>query len=208
MLTGKIRGIVHIDLMRFIKIAYSQYLQSETLSLNEVSSELLGEKKLDFNPWNAIKSGKPDWNEFFKYNLQDSVLTYKMAEKIWPDLLEFTRIIQEPLFNISRDSMSAQVENYIIHNLEKYNEIAEKRPHYDEIGIRRNREKYVGAFVFQPIPGLYENICFFDFTSYWPSIIVTFNLSKSTFLEKKEKESTEVDIGHKVYFTKNLDFFH
>jgi len=207
MLTGKIRGIVHIDLMRFIKIAYSQYLQSETLSLNEVSSELLGEKKLDFNPWNAIKSGKPDWNEFFKYNLQDSVLTYKMAEKIWPDLLEFTRIIQEPLFNISRDSMSAQVENYIIHNLEKFNEIAEKRPHYDEIGIRRNREKYVGAFVFQPTPGLYEDICFFDFSSMYASVIVSYNLSLSTKTEDK-KDSYESDFnGKKVYFSKKIGFF-
>jgi len=128
MLTGKIKGIVHIDLLRFISSAYSQYLQSETLSLNEVASELLGEKKLDFSPVDHIKSDKPNWENFFEYNLQDSVLTYKLTEKAWPDLLEFSKIIQEPLFNISRDSMATQVENYIIHNLEQFNEIAEKRP--------------------------------------------------------------------------------
>ena len=60
--------------------------------------------------------------------------------------------------------MSAHVENYIINNLEKYNEIAEKHPVHEEIGKRRRRGKYKGAFVFQPIPGLYENICFFDFS--------------------------------------------
>src|SRR3989344_1388320 len=43
--TGKIKGIVHIDLFRFIRVTYGQYLQSETLSLNEVALELLGEKK-------------------------------------------------------------------------------------------------------------------------------------------------------------------
>jgi DNA polymerase Pol2 len=71
------------------------------------------------------------------------------------------------------------------------------------------REKYEGAFVFQPTPGLYEDLVFFDFTSYWPSIIVTFNLSKSTLLEKKEKNSLEVDIGKnlKIYFSKKLGFF-
>ena len=70
------------------------------------------------------------------------------------------------------------------------------------------REKYEGAFVFQPIPGLYENICFFDFTSMYASIIVSFNLSRSTLLLKKTKNSTEADIsGKKVYFSKEQGFF-
>ncbi|MEK6936308.1 MAG: DNA-directed DNA polymerase [Nanoarchaeota archaeon] len=206
-LTGKIFGIVHLDLLRFIQTAYSQYMQSETLSLNEVASEFLGEKKLDFSPLEHAKLEKPNWEDFFKYNLQDSVLTYRLAEKFWPDLLEFAKIIQEPLFNVSRDSMSAHVENYILHNLETYNEIAEKHPHYDEIGERRTREKYEGAFVFQPIPGLYENICFFDFSSMYASIIVSYNLSKST-LTKNKKNSYESEIENKkIYFKKTSGFF-
>ncbi|HJZ18811.1 MAG TPA: DNA polymerase domain-containing protein, partial [Candidatus Nanoarchaeia archaeon] len=69
-------------------------------------------------------------------------------------------------------------------------------------------EKYEGAFVYEPIPGLYEDIGIFDFTSFWPSIIVTFNLSKSTLLEKKEKDSTEAEVlGRKVYFSKKTGFF-
>ncbi|VVB79003.1 DNA polymerase [uncultured archaeon] len=208
MLTGKIKGIVHIDMLKFIKTNYSQYLNSETLSLNDVASELLGEKKKDWIHKHSSKINHDEWEDYLDYNLQDSILTYKLAEKAWPDMQEFTRIIQEPLFDITRDGMSAHVENYIIHNLEKYNEIIEKRPMHDEIGERIEREKYVGAFVFQPKAGLYENICFFDFTSYWPSIIVSFNLSRSTLLSKKEKDSLEVDIsGKKVYFSKEPGFF-
>ena len=45
-------------------------------------------------------------------------------------------------------------------------------------------------------------------TSFWPSIIVTFNLSKSTILEKKEKDSVEAEVlGKKVYFSKKPGFF-
>ena len=80
---------------------------------------------------------------------------------MWPDLLEFTKIVQEPLFNISRNTMASNAEDYIIHNLEKYNEIVEKRPTHEEIGKRRIKPKYEGAFVFQPKPGLYNNIIFF-----------------------------------------------
>ena len=104
--------------------------------------------------------------------------------------------------------MSANIEDYIIHNLNKFNEIPEKRPMYDEIGERQKRGKYEGAFVFQPSPGLYENIGIFDFTSSYGSVIVTYNLSKSTLLEKPEKNSNSIEIENKkVYFTKKEGFF-
>jgi DNA polymerase elongation subunit (family B) len=207
MTTAKIDGIVHIDLLRFVQTAYSQYMQSETMSLNEVANEFLGESKKQFEFKHSSKIKVDEWEKYFEYNLQDSILTFNLFNKFWPDLLEFTRIMQEPVFSVSRNGMSANVEDYIIHNLKKYNEIPEKRPTYDEIGERQKREKYEGAFVFQPSPGIYENLGIFDFTSYWPSIIVSFNLSKSTILEKKEKNSIEVDIGKKVYFSKEPGFF-
>jgi DNA polymerase Pol2 len=207
LLTGKIRGIIHIDIFRFIKTAYSQYLQSETLSLDEVASELLGERKLEFTHKGKSQLHEDQWEDFFDYNLQDSMLTLKLTKKIWLDLVEFSKIIEEPLFKVSRDSMSAHVENYIIHNLDKFNEIPEKQPVHDEIGNRRMREKYEGAFVFQPIPGLYENICFFDFSSMYASVIVTYNLSLSN-LTKDKKDSYEAELeGKKVYFSKKTGFF-
>ena len=214
--SGKISGIVHLDLFRFIETAYSQYLQSETLGLNEVASELLNENKFEFDHKHSSKISEEEWINYFKYNLQDSALTLKLTEKIWPDLFEFSKVIQEPLFDVTRAGMSQLVELYIIHNLEKYNEIAEKRALNDEIALRRQREKYEGAFVFQPTPGLYENLAMFDFTSYWPSIIVTYNLSRSTFLKDeeeikkqlKEKTVQEVNIDNKThYFSKKPGFF-
>jgi DNA polymerase I/DNA polymerase-2 len=208
MTTAKTDGIVHIDLLRFIQTAYSQYMQSETMSLNEVANEFLGESKKQFEFKHSSKINVDEWEKYFEYNLQDSLLTFNLFNKIWPDLLEFTRVMQEPVFNVSRNGMSANVEDYIIHNLNRFNEIPEKHPAYDEIGERKKREKYEGAFVFQPLPGIYENLGIFDFTSYWPSILVSFNLSKSTILEKKEKNSLEVDIGNKkLYFSKELGFF-
>ena len=206
-MTGKINGLVHIDLFRFIRIVYSQYMQSETMGLSDVAQELLGEKKDDWEFISIDKIKGKKWDKFFKYNLKDSELTYKLFEKIWPDILEFTKIVEEPLFDVSRYSMSKLVENYIMHNLDKYNEIIEKKPVNDMIGARRAEDRYEGAFVFQPIPGLYENLVFFDFTSMYGSVIVSFNLSRESYLNKKEKGATMVDIGEKVYFDKNKGFF-
>ncbi|MBU4086388.1 MAG: DNA-directed DNA polymerase [Nanoarchaeota archaeon] len=204
---GSVSGIVHIDIFRFIETVYSQYLQSETLGLNEVATELLGEGKKEFEFKHSSKIKQHEWPEFFQYNLQDSILTYKLAEKFWPDMQEFCKILQEPLFEITRDSMSQHVENYLIHNLEKYNEIVEKRPIHDEIGERMAREKYEGAFVFQPKPGLHENLAMFDFTSMYGSVIVTYNLSKATLTEDK-KDSYEVQLQkQKAHFSKKPGFF-
>ncbi len=210
--SGKIAGIIHLDLFRFIDAVFSQYLQSETLSLNEVAGELLGEKKEDFD-FNRLSNMKDkDWCDFFSYNLQDSMITYKLAKKIWPDIFEFSRIIKEPLFDVTRDRMSSHVENHLLHNLDRFNEIAEKRPTYDEINERKAKGKYEGAFVFEPVPGLYENLVMFDFTSMHASIIASFNISKSTFLKEKEKnsyESPEFELDGKkgkFYFTKEEGF--
>ena len=211
--SASIFGIVHVDLFRFVQSVFSQYLQSETLGLNAVAFELIGEGKKDFEKKDGKNLKEQEWKDFFDYNLQDSILTYKLAEKLWNDMLEFSNIIQEPLFEITRSTMSGIVEDYILHNLNKYNEIAEKRPLHDEIEKRRQREKYEGAFVFQPKAGLYENIAVFDFTSYLPSIIVSYNLSKTSFLgNAKKRDALEVDIGkdnrkEHVYFSKKEAFF-
>jgi len=211
--TEKISGITHIDLLRFIQTAYAQYLHSETLSLNEVSKELLGDSKKDFELKHSKKIKETEWEKYFEYNLHDSVLAYNLFEKMWQDLQEFTRVIEEPVFDISRYGLSKYVESYVLHNLERFNEIPEKHPTYDEIRERKKRPPSEGAFVYEPTPGLYENIAIFDFTSMHTSIIVSFNLSKATLLEKKERnayESPEIDYKGKktkFYFEKTQGFF-
>ncbi len=214
--SADITGIVHIDLFKFIETAYSQYLQSETLSLDEVAFELIGERKHEFGKSHKGKSSdglkEHEWREFFAYNLQDSLITEKLFFKLWPDLLEFTRVMQEPLFNVARDTFSQHVENYIIHNLGRFNEIAEHRPTHEQIEERRARKKYGGAFVLQPQPALYENLAVFDFTSLYPSIIASFNLSLSTFLNKHERDAYEIrDVEmegskYNYYFSKEKGF--
>ena len=210
--TAKISGVIHIDILKFIQTAYSQYMQSETLSLNEVAKEFLGDQKKNFDLDSFNKISSQSWEDYFEYCLHDSILTFGLFEKFWPDILEFSRIIKEPVFDISRNGLSKQVEGYILHNLERFNEIPEKRPTHDEIGKRKHRKKVEGAFVLEPTPGLYEKIAFFDFTSMHTSIIISMNISKSTLLEKEEKdsyESPEIEFEGKktrFYFSKKQGF--
>ncbi|MFH1503242.1 MAG: DNA-directed DNA polymerase [Candidatus Diapherotrites archaeon] len=211
-LSARINGIVHVDILKFIRTAYAQYMKSETLSLNEVAKEFLGDTKKDFKIKHSSKLNEANWKEYYEYNLHDSVLTYQLFEKFWPDLKEFTITTQEPVFELSRAGLSRYVESYILHNLERFNEIPEKRPYNPEMSDRRGIESVEGAFVLEPKPGLYENIVIFDFTSMHTSIIISENISKGTLLEKKEKnsyESPEIDFQGKktrFYFSKKPGF--
>jgi len=211
-ISAKIKGIVHLDLLKFIKTAYAQYMKSETLSLNEVAKEFLGDTKKPFSHKHSSTLKNKDWQEYYEYNLHDSILVQQLFEKFWPDLIEFSKIVQEPIFDISRAGLSKYVESYLLHNLEKHNEIPEKRPGYDEIGERRKSGGVQGAFVYSPTPGLYEKIAMFDFTSMHTSIIITHNLSKGTFLLEKQPdsfESPELELKgktQKFYFSKKPGF--
>ena len=190
-LSGKIAGTVHVDLFRFIDAVFSQYLKSETLSSNEVAKELVGVEKSDFD-FGKFDKGDVDWAEFMSYNLQDSVVTYELALKLWPDMLEFCRVVKEPLFNVTRDRMSRHVENHILHNLDRFNEIAQRRPAPDEIGRRRRMSGFEGAFVYEPRPGFYEDIVMFDFTSMHSSLIVTYNICGQALRERTEIEDSKL----------------
>jgi DNA polymerase elongation subunit (family B) len=212
-LSGRIDGIVHIDLIKFIKTAYAQYMQSETLTLNEISKEFLGDAKANFKLEHSSKIKEEEWKNYYEYCIQDSDLTRRLFEKFWPDMFEFTKTVQEPVFEVSRAGLSRYVESYVLHNLERFNEIPEKKPMYDEISKRRDVGPVEGAFVYEPSPGLYEKIAMFDFTSMHTSIIISMNISKGTILEKKEKdcyESPEIDTDEgkkRYYFSKTPGFF-
>lgn len=205
-ISAKTKGIVHLDLLKFIRTAYAQYMKSETLSLNEVSKEFLADNKKPFKIRHSSTLSKKDWIEYFEYNLYDSILVSRLFEKFWPDLLEFSKVIKEPIQDLSRAGLSKYVESYLIHNLTKFNEIPEKRPTYDEIGDRRTEGPVEGAFVLEPKPGLYEKVAMFDFTSMHTSIIISMNISKST-LTNTLKNSNTIETKRGTFrFTKKPGF--
>jgi len=217
---SEIKGLVHVDLYKFINNILAPTLQSETGSLNEVAKELIGDQKVSIDLNKISKELKKtkgelkdkEMRKFALYNLQDSILTARLFDKLWPNIAELTRTISEPLSDVSRATYSRLVEHNILHNLQRFNEIAQNRPIRDEILKRRMRPKYIGAFVKEPIPSLYEDVAVFDFRSFWPSVIVSFNISQTTLLEKKEKgayETPEFEFEgkkKKFYFEKQTGF--
>ncbi|PIN73865.1 hypothetical protein COV20_01995 [Candidatus Woesearchaeota archaeon CG10_big_fil_rev_8_21_14_0_10_45_16] len=187
----KIAGMLHLDLLKFVKYIFGKNLKTDSYSLGAVSQELLGITKHDVNldelstAWD--QHDKKKLLAFCEYNLQDAHLTFKMCQKLLSDMIEFTKIVGVPTYDVIRMRFSRLVENYILKRAMEHDVLAPNKPDDQELGERMN-ESIEGAFVYEPTPGLYQDLVVFDFRSLYPTIIVSHNLGPESFkAEGKDK---------------------
>jgi DNA polymerase I len=174
-----ITGILHIDIFKFVKRVFGRALGSSTYKLDDVAEVILGEKKhaVDIENLANTWDNSPELlAEFAKYNLQDAKITYNLFEKVLPNIEELVKIVGLSPFDISRIGFSQLVEWFIIKQLKQYNELIPNKPVAGQISERMNI-KYKGAFVFEPVPGIYHDLVIFDFRSLYPTIITSHNIS-------------------------------
>ncbi len=197
---SEIRGIVHLDIFQFIRRVVSRSLKTDVLTLDAVAGELIGEQKkhVDMDKLAYIwDSGGHELENFCSYNLRDAQITYQLAIKLMPNIIELVKIVGLPIYDLTRMSFSQLVEWYIIKQAKQFNEIILNRPHFSQTEERLKRT-YKAAFVYEPKPGLYNNIALFDFRSLYPTIIVSYNVSPDTMnckcCEEKQKAPLEKNI--------------
>jgi len=203
-------GIVHVDILNFILRVVSKKMKTDSFTLNNVASELLGEKKddVDINKlapaWDAASD---DLSDFAKYNLQDSKLTHDLCEKVLPNLIELVKLVGQSIKDINRMAFSQLVEWYIMRRADDFKQFIPNKPHNTDLEERR-AYRFQGASVYEPKPGLFEDVVVFDFRSLYPSIIVSHNISIETLncdcCEKKEKVPLP---GTNIWFCKKRKGF-
>src|SRR3989344_9336799 len=180
--TVAINGIIHLDIFKFIKRVMGVTLETFSYDLNSVASELLEEGKHEVSlkelP-HAWDNSHDDLDGFCKYCLHDSYLTYNLAAKMMPTIIEMVKIVGIPMHDASRVGFSQLVEWYVIKQAQQFNEIIPNKPGHNEV-IDRRLHTYEGAFVYEPKPGLFKDIVVFDFRSLYPSIISSHNIDPGT----------------------------
>jgi len=172
-------GMNPTDLYIFVRNILSPYLQAETLDLGTVADELIGETKTDIGGSDGIQEA---WNDpekrrrLFEYSLQDAKVTYNLAEKIMPMIYELSKIVGQTIFDTSRLPSGQMVEWLLMRAAFKRNMLIPNKPK-SEIFSERYAQRYVGAFVKEPIKGLHHRIAVCDFRSLYPTIIMAHNIS-------------------------------
>ena len=205
----KIKGITHLDTYIFIRNVLAPRLKTNSLSLDNVAEEMLGQKKLELGvlPHEAwLDDSDENMNKFSEYNLLDSKLTYLLAEKILPIALQFSRFTGLPLFDVTRMRYGRLVEQFIIKSAIEQDRVIENRPSNDKI-IKRRATQAEGAFVYQPTPGVYKNIRVFDFRSLYPTILIAHNIDKYTIKSEGTDEERINLPGKTVFFDKSKQGF-
>lgn len=182
----KIVGLQCFDLLTAYRCIVAQ--EQHSWALDYIAKKELGQSKLDTN-FNIGKTWETNPGYIEEYNYMDVKLIKLLDDKL--KLTNYYNIIKDSVFlyNINDTFSSGKVlDNYV---LKKFKDtfIFPSKVFSPEL-----RKSVGGAFVRQPIPGVYSNIAVFDFSGFYPNLIKTFNLSGDVIRnEKIYLQDTEAD---------------
>lgn len=170
--------IIHIDLhKRFKKLA--QYkVDLPDLKLNTVAKYYTGEEKLEYpgSTWNAYQNDRP---KLMKYNLRDSELLYILDKKTNATKLMILEAKWCSTF-LKDFWMGKLIDMFFLKHGHRKNIHFITKPKQQK-DANKSKSKYIGGYVIEPTPGLYDNVYIFDFRMTYPNIIRSFNISTETF---------------------------
>ncbi len=198
---ANIEGRIHLDIYAFVENVVGRSMKSDTLTLDAVGEELLGETKEDVS-WEQIKEyweEKKEMDLLATYALRDAELAYKLGESLIPQILSLSMLTGLPPFDVGRHTYGQLVENFLIKQAHRKNIVVPNRPGQDERSRRYREGAYAGGFVYEPEKGLHENIALFDFRSLDPSLIVSHNISPDVLDVEDCDDELAVDINDDAY---------
>lgn len=184
-------GRLFVDLLPLVKRDYKM----DTYSLKAISTFFMGETKDPLSPKGIFKCYdigiKRNENGTFgkkarkamaivgKYCVQDSALVLKLFEKLqtWIGLTEMAKVCNVSIFTLYTQGQQIKVYSQVYKRCMYEGYVVEK----DGYVVQEN-EHYTGAHVFDPIPGAYEDVIPFDFTSLYPTTIIAYNICWSTLV--------------------------
>ncbi|MDI6889127.1 MAG: DNA-directed DNA polymerase [Methanocellales archaeon] len=120
-----------------------------------------------------------------EYAKDDVMSTLGIAKKLLPLQYEFARMTRQPLDEVSKMGRGRQVESLLCAEAHKIGELVPSKG-------REAGETYVGGFVLEPKKGIHENVACLDFSSMYPSIMISFNISPDTVTDEDGYEAPEV----------------
>ncbi|CCV01678.1 d DNA polymerase (B family) [Invertebrate iridescent virus 22] len=155
-----------------------KYCDLKYMVVNEAKLNLLQTKHRNSNNYLKIDNLSQKYMSICgKYCIQDSMLVSKLMDKlnVWYSLSEMAVICNVPMITLFTKGQQIKVYS----NLYKFCLENKIIPEKDGYTVSEN-ERYVGAYVFVPKPGLYTNVVPFDFSALYPSLIIAYNIDYSS----------------------------
>ena len=171
------------------------YTNQESYRLDHIAFVELGQRKLDHSEYENFKDFyTSDWQKFVEYNIQDVELIDRLEDKM--KLIELAvTMAYDAKVNLEDVYSQVRMWDTMIYNyLKDRNLVVPPRK-----GAKKD-EKYAGAYVKEPIPGLYDWVVSFDLNSLYPHLIMQYNISPETLVDARHPTATVDKI-----LTKSLD---
>ena len=161
------------------------YTNQESYRLDHIAHVELGQRKLDHSEYENFKDFyTSDWQKFVEYNIQDVELIDRLEDKMKLVELAVT-MAYDAKVNLEDVYSQVRMWDTMIYNyLKDRNLVVPPRK-----GAKKD-EKYAGAYVKEPKPGLYNWVVSFDLNSLYPHLIMQYNISPETLLEKRHPTAT------------------
>ena len=190
-------GVSYLDYISLYKIY--NYSELPNYRLDTIAKIELGKGKIEYDG-NLDDLFKDDIDKFIEYNLVDVELVVEFEEKL--EFIDLCRGIchaghvpYEDFVYSSKYLEGAMLTYLRRRNLVAPNKPADRREKMKEIHDNK-QDKFIGAYVKDPIVGKYEWIYDLDLTSLYPSIIMTLNISPETKVGKiKDWDATKYLAG-------------
>lgn len=161
----------------------------ESLSLNYISEYELGESKVQIGSTSLSDLADKDWYKFVDYNIQDVKLLVSLEKKL--KYLKLIRNLSYRGFIPFEKSMGkvSMITGAVAH------QALEQGLIIPTFNIKNKKESFTGGYVYEPIPGLYEDLITYDANSLYPNTIITLNISTETKIGKiLERSKTQVKL--------------
>ena len=161
------------------------YTNQESYRLDHIAFVELGQRKVDHNEFDNFKQFyTQDWQKFIDYNIVDVELVSRLEEKM--KLIELAvALAYDAKVNMQDVYYQIRMWDTLIYNFLK------KKGIVVPPGKRSDKdEKYAGAYVKEPIAGRYNWVVSFDLNSLYPHLIMQYNISPETLVEKRHPSAT------------------
>jgi DNA polymerase elongation subunit (family B) len=182
-LSYDIGGISQLDYLDLYK--KFTYTNQESYRLDHIANVELGQNKLDHSEFDTFKDFyTKGWQKFVEYNIKDVELVDRLEDKMKLIELALT-MAYDAKVNYEDVFFQVRMWDTIIYNyLKKKNIVIPPKEKSDK------DSKYEGAYVKEPIPGVYEWVVSFDLNSLYPHIIMQYNISPETLLDERHPTVT------------------
>ncbi len=178
-------GVSILDYINLYK-TYTYTLES-SYTLNHIATKELGRGKVEYEG-SLDDLFENDLEKFIEYNIVDVDLVVALDEKL--QFIELCRAVCHAGYVPYEDYIfsSKWLEGACLAYLKKKGLVASNKPKDRKERMQalrdNNEEKFIGAYVKEPIVGKYDWIYDLDLTSLYPSIIMTLNISPETKVGK------------------------